>query len=350
LGADVLKFDREQALAKAALDLMSECGVAPTPNNFELFYLHVGGENNAVSQVITKTQAEKKPFTPELLDNLRARAHTEGPAIEQVGDGMDTVIAGVLNRLSDAGRDAGEYSSALSAATGALGSDRSPADMRKLMNTLLTATRQMEKRTKSLEQELQKSSTQVHELRSTLDNVRKETLIDPLTAIGNRKAFDVALAAAEKQAEGGEPISLLICDIDHFKKFNDTWGHQTGDQVLRVVAGCLSENIKGRDMAARYGGEEFGLVLRGATLEGAILVAEQIRQSVEGHRLVKKSTGDILGTMTISIGVAQFGAHEAAESVIRRADSCLYGAKHNGRNLVIAENDPRMSQAAVNAA
>ncbi len=350
MGADVLKFDREQALAKAALDLMSECGVAPTPNNFELFYLHVGGENNAVSQVITKTQAEKKPFTPELLDNLRARAHTEGPAIEQVGDGMDTVIAGVLNRLSDAGRDAGEYSSALSAATGALGSDRSPADMRKLMNTLLTATRQMEKRTKSLEQELQKSSTQVHELRSTLDNVRKETLIDPLTAIGNRKAFDVALAAAEKQAEGGEPISLLICDIDHFKKFNDTWGHQTGDQVLRVVAGCLSENIKGRDMAARYGGEEFGLVLRGATLEGAILVAEQIRQSVEGHRLVKKSTGDILGTMTISIGVAQFGAHEAAESVIRRADSCLYGAKHNGRNLVIAENDPRMSQAAVNAA
>ena len=350
MGADVLKFDREQALAKAALDLMSECGVAPTPNNFELFYLHAAGENAAVSQVITKTQAEKKPFTPLLLDALRARAHTEGPAIEQVGDGMDSVIAGVLNRLSDAGRDAGEYSSALSAATGALGSDRSPADMRQLMNTLLTATRQMEKRTKSLEQELQKSSTQVHELRDTLDSVRKETLIDPLTAIGNRKAFDAAISSAEKQAEDGEPISLLICDIDHFKKFNDTWGHQTGDQVLKVVAGCLSENIKGRDMAARYGGEEFGLVLRGATLEGAILVAEQIRQSVEGHRLVKKSTGDILGTMTISIGVAQFGPHEKADAVVRRADACLYGAKHNGRNLVIAENDPRMSQAAVNAA
>jgi len=115
--------------------------------------------------------------------------------MEQLGDNMNSVISDVLGRLSDAGRDAGEYSSALSAASGALGSDRSPADMRQLMNTLLAATRQMEKRTKSLEQELHKSSTQVHELRNTLDNVRKETLIDPLTRIGNRKAFDAALAA-----------------------------------------------------------------------------------------------------------------------------------------------------------
>lgn len=345
----MLKLDREQALARAALDLMSEAGVAPTPENFELFYRHASGENAGLSQAITKRLTEKTAFTPELLQDLRMRLHNL-PAMEQVGDSMNSVIAGVLSRLSDAGRDAGEYSSALSAATGALGSDRSPADMRQLMNTLLAATRQMEKRTKSLEQELHKSSTQVHELRSTLDTVRKETLIDPLTRIGNRKAFDAALLTAEKQAEAGEPVSLLICDIDHFKKFNDSWGHQTGDQVLKVVAGCLSENIKGRDTAARYGGEEFGLVLRGANLEGAILVAEQIRQSVEGHRLVKKSTGDVLGTMTISIGVAQFGTHEKAEAVVRRADACLYGAKHNGRNLVIAENDPRVNQAAVNAA
>ena len=339
------KLDREQALAKAALDQMSECGVVPTPDNFELFYLHASGENPSISQVIGKHIAEKKPFPPQLLQELKLRVHANMPAMEQVGDNMNSVIASVLSRLSDAGRDAGEYSSALSAATGALGGDHSAADMRKLMGSLVAATRQMEKRTKSLEQELHKSSTQVHELRSTLDNVRKETLIDPLTRIGNRKAFDAAINSAEKQAEGGEPISLLICDIDHFKKFNDTWGHQTGDQVLKVVAGCLSENIKGRDMAARYGGEEFGLVLRGANLEGAILVAEQIRASVEGHRLVKKSTGEVLGTMTISIGVAQFGPQEKAEAVVRRADSCLYGAKRNGRNLVIAENDPRMAAA-----
>ncbi|HKD48108.1 MAG TPA: GGDEF domain-containing protein [Rhizomicrobium sp.] len=346
----MLKFDREQALARAAIELMSESGVAPTPGNFEIFFLHTAGESAPISQAITKTRAEKKPFTPELLQNLRTLAHADAPAIEQLGDGIDSIIADVLRRLSDAGRDAGEYSSTLSAATGALGTDRSLADTRQLINNLLAATRQMEKRGKSLELELQKSSTQVHELRSTLDNVRKETLIDPLTAIGNRKAFDAALGAAEKQAECGEVISLLICDIDHFKKFNDTWGHQTGDLVLKVVAGCLSENIKGRDLAARYGGEEFALVLRGAALEGAIQVAEQIRRSVEGHRLVKQSTGDVVGNITVSIGVAEFGPREQAEAVVRRADACLYGAKRNGRNLVIAENDPRMKEAAVDAA
>ena len=222
--------------------------------------------------------------------------------------------------------------------------------MRKLVEDLIAATKAMETRTRALEGELQKSSEQVTELRGKLDDVRKESLTDPLTGIANRKAFDAAMESAMLALAEGDSVSLMMCDIDHFKKFNDTWGHQTGDQVLRVVAGCLSENIKGRDLAARYGGEEFGLVLRGATLEGAILVAEQIRQSVEGHRLVKKSTGDVLGTMTISIGVAQFGSLEKAEAVVRRADACLYGAKRNGRNMVIAESDPRMAAAAVNAA
>jgi diguanylate cyclase len=144
-------------------------------------------------------------------------------------------------------------------------------------------------------------------------------------------------------AEDGEAVTLLLCDIDHFKNFNDTWGHQTGDQVLRLVAHCLSENVKGRDTAARYGGEEFAVLLRGTGLEAATMVANQIRTTVETKKLVKKSTGDILGAITISIGVAQFAPGETAESAIRRADSCLYGAKHSGRNLVINQNDPRMS-------
>jgi diguanylate cyclase len=132
--------------------------------------------------------------------------------------------------------------------------------------------------------------------------------------------------------------------------FNDTWGHQTGDQVLRLVAACLSENVKGRDTAARYGGEEFAVLLRGTGLEAATMVANQIRTTVETKKLVKKSTGDILGTITISIGVAQFAADENAEITIRRADACLYGAKHNGRNLVINQSDPRMAALEPNAA
>jgi diguanylate cyclase len=346
----VLRPDHEQTLARNALDLMSECAVMPTPENFELFYAHASGEVSAVSHTLTEMLAQKKPFTSEILHELRARSRAAS-AVYQVGDGMNSVITGVLGRLNDVGRDAGQYSSTLSAATGELGTDQSPADLRKLVDSLLAATREMENRTKSLETELQKSSNQVSELRSKLSDVHKESLTDPLTGIANRKAFDTALTAAEEQAaQGGDPVSLLLCDIDNFKKFNDTWGHQTGDQVLRLVANCLSENVKGRDTAARYGGEEFGVVLRGTALKDAIRIAEQIRHAVEGRRLVKKSTGDILGTITISIGVAQFTINEKAEIVVRRADTCLYGAKQFGRNLVIPESDPRMVALATNAA
>src|SRR6185312_16299660 len=170
------------------------------------------------------------------------------------------------------------------------------------------------------------------------------SMTDPLTNIANRKAFDEAVQAAiAAMVDDGEPVTVLLCDIDHFKTFNDTWGHQTGDQVLRLVANCLSENVKGRDTAARYGGEEFAVLLRGTGLEAATMVANQIRTTVETKKLVKKSTGDILGTITISIGVAQFGRGEGVESVVRRADACLYGAKHHGRNLVINQNDSRMA-------
>jgi diguanylate cyclase len=215
------------------------------------------------------------------------------------------------------------------------------------MDGLLGATQAMEARTRMLEDELCRSSCEVKELKSKLDDVRKESLTDPLTAIPNRKLFDVALEHAIHDAnETGEDFALCMCDIDHFKTFNDTWGHQTGDQVLRLVGACLSENVKGRDTAARYGGEEFAVILRQTRIEHALNLANQIRGHVESKKLVKKSTGDILGTITISIGVAQFAPGETAANLIRRADEYLYAAKRAGRNCVIGEEDTRSGVAA----
>jgi diguanylate cyclase len=270
--------------------------------------------------------------------------------MDSLGTNMDAVIDDVLGKLEAGARDTADYTNTLNLATGQLGGDRSPADLRKLVDGLMAATRAMEQRTKSLEGELQASSAQVSELRDKLDNVRKESLTDALTNIANRKAFDDAARQAQDAVALGEEVTLLLCDIDHFKRFNDSWGHQTGDQVLRLVAHCLSENVKGRDTAARYGGEEFAVLLRGINLEAATKVAEQIRETVQTKKLVKKSTGEVLGTITISIGVSQFAAGETIEAVVRRADACLYGAKHSGRNLVIHQNDPRMAALETSAA
>jgi len=350
----VFKQDREQAFAKTALALMGGAGVVATPENFELFYAYASGENPAITQVMGAIIDSKQVFTPELLADLRQRCLSgarAAQAMESVGGNMGALIDDIMGKLESSARDTANYKDTLSAATGQLGGERSPADLRTLVDGLISATRAMEIRAKSLEGELQASSQQVSELRVKLADVRKESMTDPLTGIANRKAFDEALLAATAAvARDGEEVTLLMCDIDHFKLFNDTWGHQTGDQVLRLVASCLGENTKGRDTAARYGGEEFGVVLRGTGLEAATRVANQIRGLVETKKLVKKSTGDILGAITISIGVAQFGPDETGETVIRRADACLYGAKHNGRNLVINQNDARMAALETSAA
>lgn len=247
----------------------------------------------------------------------------------------------MLSKLQAAGKDTEAHGRTLSAASGELGGDHSPAGLRKLVDGLVTSTKTMEQRATALEVELQPSSHEVQDFRAKPETVRRESLTDNLIGIPNRKAFDIELQNAVLRAsEAGEPlcVSCVTCDINHFKNFNDTWGHQTGDHVLHLVANSLSENVKGRDTAARYDGEEFAVIHPQTPLPVAMALANQLRGGVEGKKLVKKSTGDILGTITISVGAASFAPGETAKALVQRADSCLYAAKNARHNRVISEN------------
>ena len=323
---------------------MSECGVIPTPDNFELFYTYASGGNPALASVMDAIISARQPFTSGVLDDLRSRCLSSArtsQALDNASLGITATLNAVMKKLEAAGRDANAYGKTLSRASGELGGGQSPEEMRKFVDTLMTATRTMEARAQTLERELQHSSQEVDLLKAQLNDVRKESLTDSLTGIANRKAFDGELAAAVEEARrDGDPVTLLMCDIDHFKHFNDSWGHQTGDQVLRLVANCMSENVKGRDTVARFGGEEFAVILRRTSLTNATSLANQIRAFVQSKKLVKKSTGEILGTITISIGVAQLSDADTPASLIRRADSCLYQAKRYGRNRVVQEHEP----------
>ena len=154
----------------------------------------------------------------------------------------------------------------------------------------------------------------------------------------------------QQAEEIGEPLCLLLADIDHFKLFNDTHGHQTGDQVLRLVGQTLKTNVKGRDCAARYGGEEFAILLPKTSLKAAVTVAQQFRVAVKTKELVKKSTKESLGHVTLSTGVACYRQGESAGEFIDRADALLYAAKEAGRDNVQAEPDPRVVEAEPSAA
>lgn len=162
--------------------------------------------------------------------------------------------------------------------------------------------------------------------------------VDMMTKLKIHHFFQTRLREdMETARETGEPLSLLLTDIDHFKKFNDTYGHQIGDIVLKEVAKVLITMARGKDMAARYGGEEFVLIAPGKNLAAARVIAEKFREKIEKLTVKNPSTkGDKNLKVTVSIGVATFdpGADLDNKHFIERTDQALYAAKHGGRNRV----------------
>ncbi|MFN0025354.1 MAG: GGDEF domain-containing protein [Parvularculaceae bacterium] len=218
-----------------------------------------------------------------------------------------------------------------------------------LMDSVLSVAKSVREANERLEDQLAKSSDEVVTLRRNIENIQQEAMLDPLTGVKNRKTFDTEVTRLVREAgEAGEPLALIMADVDHFKLFNDRWGHQTGDHVLRLVADVMNANIKGQDVLARYGGEEFVIILPGTTLTNAVMLADRIRRAVESRRLKKRRTDEDLGLLTLSMGASVLRWNDTPETLIERADSLLYAAKRAGRNRVM--NDESDGQESVTSA
>ena len=186
-------------------------------------------------------------------------------------------------------------------------------------------------------QRIRSGNQSLSEIQEKLQVQEISAFIDPLTGIYNRRwlntMFKRALERRNRSADGGSNIFLLMIDIDHFKQYNDTYGHLAGDQCLRMVASTLRDNMRPTDLLARYGGEEFSILLTGSDGDNSVSMAERLRVAVS-CREIKDRRGATLPSVTISIGVAEYRKDEALEDLIESADRCLYQAKQQGRNRV----------------
>ena len=208
--------------------------------------------------------------------------------------------------------------------------------LREIVSSLIYNTRDVAANNRTLEARMRESRNEVDALREALETTRLESLTDPLTGLSNRKHFEETLRQqTEIRTAYAGPTSLIVIDVDFFKRFNDLYGHVTGDQVLRLVAIVMREHVTENATLSRFGGEEFGILLPGCDRAAACAVAEKIRKSVMGRELVKRSTGESLGKVTISIGVAQRRPDDNAVSLLERTDACLFAAKRAGRNRTV---------------
>jgi diguanylate cyclase len=227
---------------------------------------------------------------------------------------------------SDVHEDVGRHATRVAEISGELSSEGShgSADVVAAAARLLEANR-------NLQQDLSDARAEIESQRGQLESYMAQAVTDALTGLANRRGFDQEIGRRFAHLHrGGPPLSLLLVDIDNFKRFNDEHGHQAGDAVLSQVADVLAESTRQMDFLARYGGEEFGVVLPGTTLDEARLVAERIRGAVERQQF------DYRGRklhVTVSGGLAEAGREEDSAAVVGRADAALYAAKHSGRNL-----------------
>ena len=337
------EFRRALGYANSAMDLLKRGQIPPYPQFYELLYTYATGVNPSLNQRVNQIFRDGTA-TAELAERLYnefLKSQDVNERISSVSERMATRIEAVHDAIDTAMATANAYSGTLQSASGDLGHDMSEAELRTMAQKLLGETRRMQDANAQLEQKLEASRDDIAALQRDLDEVRRESMLDPLTKIFNRKSFDEGLLKSfTEAAQLGTPLCLMLLDIDHFKRFNDTWGHQTGDQVLRLVALSVKQNVKGADLAARFGGEEFAVILPNTPMRSALTVAEHIRRAVMSKELVKRSTGENLGRVTISIGVASYRPGDTYASLIDRADTCLYAAKRGGRNKVVCETDP----------
>lgn len=340
LASPQMDFDDAKGYADRALEHMIREGVPPTPDNFSVWFNYCLGTPPDLKRTIDILVGNKRKFDALVCSDLLSTylGHPAGVAVaKNVSEQLESVMADAKKFLNTAIADNRSHMREIGDVA-----DRaeSGVDPRSLIEGLMTALSSAATRASTLESNFSEASVELDSIRSSLKEAEERAKTDTLTALPNRRALEEFFRAAQMRAmEVEDPLSILLLDIDHFKKFNDTYGHSVGDQIIRLMASVLRERVREDDLPARYGGEELIAVLPGADLATCRDVAERIRTTIAECRITRRSTGEQLPDITVSIGVAQFKPGESMADLIERCDRALYKAKGLGRNCTVTETE-----------
>jgi len=323
-------FDRIRAL-------IEEGGIAPTPSNYEFLYRYVTGADPQLIEAVDAVRRTTGQISDRVLINIRRELYGTGRSgVGRVLEDTEAQLARMNDYIERSDADARVYASRLGVSRSDLDASATLERQRTMLAEMIEATNAMLVTTEQLQAELAASSREIDLLKADLEIARVESRSDALTGLANRKACcDYLDAQIARAIAEGRPLSLIFIDIDHFKKFNDNYGHRMGDEVLRLVSQNLERFFHGRGFVARWGGEEFVIVMPAHEAEEATQLAERFRQHIGTRTVRARQSGREIGRVTLSLGVAGLDAGDTAQQLIDRADHALYDAKADGRNRVV---------------
>ncbi|MEO1550730.1 MAG: GGDEF domain-containing protein [Pseudomonadota bacterium] len=320
-------------LADSAIGMARRHKLPTTPHVFEVFFTHFEGENASVVKEVQALMDNDGMSEAQILD-IHERHLSQGSdplTLTDVEEKLSVEIAKVFTNISEGMASNSTLTGKLKDGIRDLSQSKSKEELRDIARHLVKSNQAALSASVDLNGRLEASRAQIEAMRDELEQLRENALTDHLTGVLNRRAFD-ELIVKEMSNAGTKPLSLVIIDIDHFKSINDTWGHNTGDNVLRRLGQLLRDNTKGKDKAARLGGEEFAIILPSTDINGAHTVSEHIRTNFEGLEFIHTESGKHMSPITLSAGIATMIPGEPVEALYERADKVLYEAKTSGRN------------------
>lgn len=310
----------------------------PTSPNFDICRRYVLGADEGLVKSFDDAVGRHGGLTQGAMAGLVA-LHSRAIATDEIvrfahetrGKADEAVAA-----IGEARGDTSRYADLLEAGVSTLEAGN---DLETVVADLLTETRLMGARARGAEERIRKAAVEIEELRTRLAEASLTANSDPLTGLPNRRALEVRLRTAFDAAQTGSgTFSLAICDIDNFKRINDTHGHPIGDQVIKLIASSLSQVGSDNLFVARYGGEEFVVVFDGVEPEEAMGQLDTIRAGVAARNVTLRQTGELLGRVTFSSGISGMNGRRDASAMLKAADDALYRAKNEGRNRICLAN------------
>ncbi len=308
------------------------------PIAYAVWYEYAAGRNKKLSLEMQK-RMEKGLDNDQVIDLFRKYiAEEQLLSTETTLRKFHEILSEIAKQLGDSGGELDAHDSSFQVYAQRLGQATTMESITEIAAKILEETREVIESTRHLKTQLEATKKEVQTLRSEMQGIKQSAVTDVLTGLLNRRGLEEIMARVfEHVQSNNSSMCVAIIDIDHFKKVNDTHGHLIGDNVLKMLATVLKDHIKGKDTAARYGGEEFLIVLPDTQLKGAWVLCEQIRKKLEKMKWIARDTKKNLGSITISIGIAQYRLGETVETLVERADKGLYFAKEHGRNQTITE-------------
>ncbi len=338
----VISGSVEQAAERLrkAVPIMVKHGIPVTPLNYALWYTYVANEDPTLNQRIDDIVAAYGTIPVSKAEDL-FKAHisptgSHETALGRMKDDLEKMVQGIGKDLHATIAGTQTFNSLLDECSrdlrGPTSVSASIDDVFGTVEKLLQGSTAMHESTARFEQRLSAANAEIRRLRDEMEALRQNAMHDELTGVYNRKAFDTELGQFMGQGDRSPVIHLAMLDIDHFKRFNDRFGHPVGDRVLSLVGAQLNSVARVGVSVYRYGGEEFALIFCGGTAAKAVELAETLRLSIERLVLKDSRSGERLAHITTSIGLASRRPGESAADLLTRSDKALYEAKASGRN------------------